>query len=104
MELLFTSKYYTSYQSAEERCFYIDFGYKLIKVSFCQLLSLRYKAKQLSTKDHIEFMLNHSDTTLLSFCDKQHVLLLDTHQVLDFVELIQGTFTMIELQDILVTA
>ncbi|MBW1296137.1 hypothetical protein [Aquimarina litoralis] len=104
MELLFASKYYTSYQSSEDQCFYIDFGHKLVEVSFCQLLSLRYKAKQLSTSEHLEYMLNHSDTTLLSFCDKKHVLLLDTLQILDFVDLINGTFAMIELNDILVIA
>ncbi|WP_160114644.1 hypothetical protein [Aquimarina sp. AU474] len=98
MELLFTSTYYTSYQSTKDRCFYIDFGHKMVKVSFCQLLSLRYKAKQLSSHDHLEYMLSHCDVTLLTFCDKEHVIILDTLQVLDFTELIQGTFAMIELR------
>ncbi|MBQ4822556.1 hypothetical protein [Aquimarina sp. MMG016] len=97
MELLFTSKYYTSYQSKAHRCFYIDFGHKKVKVSFCQLLSLRYKAKQLSSPEHLEYMLNHCDVTLLTFCDKEHIVVLDTLQVLDFTELIQGTFAMMEL-------
>ncbi|GAA4274147.1 hypothetical protein U6A24_21905 [Aquimarina gracilis] len=101
MELLFASKYYTSYQSAKDRCYYIDFGHKTVKVSFCQLLSLRYKAKQLSTPEHIEYMLDHHDVTLLTFCDKEHLILLDTLQVLDFTELIQGTFAMMELRSVL---
>ena len=101
MDLIFTSKYYSSYQSSKERCFYIDFGHKLIKISFCQLLSLRYKAKKLSSGEHLEYMLQHYDTTLLTFCDKEHVLLLDVLQVLDFAELIQGTFAMIELNEVL---
>ncbi|MCK8520625.1 hypothetical protein M0D21_03540 [Aquimarina sp. D1M17] len=104
MELLYTSKYYASYQSTKDRCFYIDFGHKMVKVSFCQLLSLRYKAKQLSTSQHLEYMVNHSDVTLLTFCDKEHMIVLDTLQVLDFTELIQATFTMLELNNVLSTA
>ncbi len=101
MELLFTSKYYASYQSTADRCFYIDFGHKMVKVSFCQLLSLRYKAKQLSSHEHLAYMLNHCDVTLLTFCDKEHLILLDTLQVLDFTELIHGTFAMMELNTVL---
>ncbi|GAA4278983.1 hypothetical protein [Aquimarina mytili] len=101
MNLLFASKYYASYQSTEDRCFYLDFGHKMVKLSFCQLLSLRYKAKQLSSHDNLEYMLNHADVTLLTFCDKEHVVLLDTLQVLDFAELIQGTFAMMELNSVL---
>lgn len=101
MEQLFTSKYYKSYQSKTERCFYLDLGRKRVKVSFCQLLGLRYKIKQLSTPEHLEYMINHCDVTLLSFCDKEHIILLDTLQVLDFTELIQGTFVMLELNNVL---
>ncbi len=97
MELLYASKYYKSYQSAEDRCFYIDFDHKVVKVSFCQLLSLRHKAKQLSSSEHINLMLNYHDITLLTFCDKKHMVMLDVLQVLDFADLIKGTFTMIEL-------
>lgn len=101
MEQLFTSKYYKSYQSTKERCFYIDLDHKKVKVSFCQLLSLRYKIKQLSTPEHLEYMINNCDVTLLTFCDKEHIVLLDTLQVLDFAELIQGTFVMLELRNAL---
>lgn len=103
MEILFASKYYTSYQSREDRCFYIDFGHKVVKVSFCQLLGLRHKAKQLSSHESLEHMLNNHDVTLLTFCDKKHMILLDTLQVLDFTELIQGTFAMMELNSALVS-
>ncbi|WP_034237916.1 hypothetical protein [Aquimarina atlantica] len=102
MELIFSSTYYASYQSSTERCYYIDFGHKMVKISFCQLLSLRYKAKQMSTFDYINNLLNHNDTVLLSLCDKEHLILLDTLMVLDFVDLMKGTFAMIELNAMLV--
>ncbi|MBG6129805.1 hypothetical protein IWQ47_000893 [Aquimarina sp. EL_43] len=103
MELIFSSTYYSSYQSSTERCYYIDFGHKVVKISFCQLLSLRYKAKQMSTFDYIDDLLNHNDTVLLSLCDKEHLILLDTLMVLDFVDLMKGTFAMIELNAMLVS-
>ncbi|OED46110.1 hypothetical protein AB832_01045 [Flavobacteriaceae bacterium (ex Bugula neritina AB1)] len=96
MDQLFASKYYTSYQDVDARCFYLDFGHKIVKVSFSQLLHLRYKIKQLSSYEHIEYMFNYCDVTLLTFCDKEHMLLLDALQVLDLKELIQGTFAMLD--------
>ncbi len=98
MEQLFASKYYTSYQDVKARCFYLDCEYKIVKLSFCQLLNLRNKVKQLSSPEHIEYMLNHSDVTLLTFCDKEHILILDTLQILDLKELIQATFAIMELE------
>jgi len=103
MELLYASKYYKSYQSTKDRCFYIDFGHKMVKISFCQLLSLRYKAKSLSSSEHMQLMLNHHDITLLTFCDKEHMVMLDVIQVLDFTDLIKGTFAMIELGNTITT-
>ncbi|WP_159090862.1 hypothetical protein [Aquimarina aquimarini] len=104
MDLIFSSTYYTSYQSTTERCYYIDFGHKTVKVSFCQLLSLRYKAKQMSSIEYIDNLLNkYNDTVLLTLCDNQHLILLDTLMVLDFIDFIKGTFTMIELNAELVS-
>ncbi len=103
MELLFASTYYSSYQSSTERCFYINFGHKTVRVTFCQLLSLRYKAKQMSSFEYIDNLLNHNDTVLLSLCDKEHLILLDTLRVLDFIDLMKGTFAMIELNAALVS-
>jgi hypothetical protein len=103
MELIFSSAYYSSYQSSTERCFYIDFGHKTVKITFCQLLSLRYKAKQMSAPEYIHNLLNHNDTVLLSLCDKEHLILLDTLMVLDFINLMKGTFAMIELNAALVS-
>jgi len=101
MDQIFSSTYFTSFQSSSNSSFYIDFGHKTIEMSFCQLLSLRHKAKQLSSNEHIEYMLAYQDVTLLTFCDREHIVLLDTLQLLDFVALIQGTFAMIELHDLL---
>lgn len=103
MELIFSSTYYSSYQSSKERCYYIDFGHKMVKISFCQLLSLRYKAKQMSAFEYIDDLFNHNDTVLLSLCDKEHLILLDTLMVLDFIDLMKGTFAMIELNAMLVS-
>ncbi|WP_128755177.1 hypothetical protein [Aquimarina sediminis] len=104
MELIFSSKYYTSYQSSTDRCYYIDFGHKTVKISFCQLLSLRYKAKKMSSIEYIEELLTHNDTVLLALCDNQHLILFDTLMVLDFVDFIKGTFAMIELNDTLLVS
>ena len=103
MDLLYTSRYYTSYQDANSRRFYLDLGHKTVEVSFCQLLSLRHKVKQLASARHLKYMLNHSDVALLTLCDKKHLMILDTLQVLDLKELIQRTFDMLTLDTSLKT-
>ncbi|WP_205410274.1 hypothetical protein [Aquimarina longa] len=57
----------------------------------------------MSSFEYIDNLLNHNDTVLLSLCDKEHLILLDTLRVLDFIDLMKGTFAMIELNAALVS-
>ncbi len=53
----------------------------------------------MSSFDYINDLLHHNDTVLLTLCDKQHIILLDTLMVLDFIDFIKGTFSMLELNE-----
>lgn len=97
MNLLHTSKYFAAYQCDAQRCFCFDFGQKPIYLSFCQLLSLRTKVNAIDLESHFDNDLNAHGIEILVLCNREHILILDTYQVIDLKELIKTTFGMLEL-------
>lgn len=97
MNLLYKSYYFASYQSDRDRCFYLDFGHKQVKLTFCQLLSLRQKVKKINLDSHFDKDLNYNGIEILTLCNREHLFVLDTLQVIDLKQLIKATFGMLEL-------
>ena len=97
MNLLFKSKHYVSYQCDSTRCFYVDFGEKKIRLRFCQLLDLRKKLNAIDISTHFDPDLNPHGLEIVTFCNREHLLILDTQQVLELKEVIKNTFGMLEL-------
>ncbi|HUH46780.1 MAG TPA: hypothetical protein VLZ54_06485 [Arenibacter sp.] len=92
MSTVYQSKFYTFHQSDTERCFYIDFGQKIVKLSFCELLALRHKINSISITDHFDSDLNKHGFEILTLCNKEHLFLLNTLEVLDLKELVSHSF------------
>lgn len=86
------STYYTLYQSVEERCFYIDFGPKTVCLSLCQLLSLRHKVLSIPIEPHFDNALNKHGFEPLLLCNKAHLFLLTTLEILDLKQLVEQGF------------
>lgn len=101
MNLLFQSRYFSSYQSDNDRRFIIDFGHKSIPFSFCQLLALRQNVRKIDLDTHFSGKNQHG-MEILFLCNKEHILIFDTHQVIDLKEFIKGTFAMLELNTLVV--
>ncbi|BDW92081.1 hypothetical protein AB9K32_15525 [Allomuricauda sp. XS_ASV26] len=97
MNVVFKSKYYTLYQSTAERRYYIDFGQKLVRMSLCELLSLRHKILSISVEDHFDSDLNSHGFEVLMLCNKEHLFILNTLEVLDLKNLIHNGFVAIGL-------
>ena len=97
MNLLYKSYQYASYQCDSKRCFFVDFGEKPIKLSFCQLLALRQKINSIDLSAHFDRNLNAHGIEILSLCNRQHIFILDTLQVIELKELMKATFGMLEL-------
>lgn len=92
MILLSKSKYYTLHQSDEERCYFIDFGNKSVKTSFCQLLALREKVKNINITNHFYSSENKHGLEILTLCNKEHLFILNTSEILDLTFLIKDSF------------
>ena len=88
MTTVYSSKFYTFYQSDADRCYFIDFGQKLAKLSFCQLLALRQKIQTISIEDHFDSDMNKHGFEILMLCNKEHLFLLNTFEILDLMELL----------------
>ncbi len=95
MKVVYRSTYYTLYQSENQRCFYVDFGQKVVRMSFCQLLALRHKAISITIENHFDGDLNKHGFELLQLCNKEHLFILNTFEVLDLKELVEHGFALL---------
>lgn len=97
MNVIVQSTYYTLYQATNERCFYIDFGQKTVRLSLCQLLALRHKVMNITIEDHFDSDLNAHGFEVLILCNKEHLFVLNTLEILDLKNLIVQSFVEIGL-------
>src|SRR5690606_38149408 len=95
MTTVFSSKFYTLYQSDIDRCFYIDLGQKTVKLTFCQLLALRQKVHSISIEDHFDSDMNNHGFEVLMLCNKEHLFLLNTFEILNLMDLVQHGFALL---------
>jgi hypothetical protein len=100
MNLLYKSYYFTSYQCDRSRCFYIDFGHKQVKFSFCQLLAMRQKVQRIDISSHFDKDLNYNGIEVITLCNREHLFVFDTLQVIDLKELLRSTFGILELNSL----
>lgn len=92
MNVLFKSSYYTISQRGNHRCFYLDLGQKTIRMSLCQLLALRHKLLSIPIEDHFNGNLNKHGFEVLLLCNKEHLFILNTLEILDLRHLVEGSF------------
>ncbi len=92
MNQVHQSKYFAIYQCDLKRCFCFKSEHKSVYLTLCQLLILRSKVNAMDLESHFDEDRNPSGIEVLLFCDLEHVIILDTYQVIDLKELIDGTF------------
>lgn len=101
MKTLDQSRFFKSYQCDRDRCFYIDFNHKTVKMSFCQLLSLRQKLINVDLETHFNGRNLHG-MEILMLCNNEHLFIFNTLEILDLKELIKKTFTTLEINSMIV--
>lgn len=102
MNLLYQTPSFSVYQCDRKRCFNVDFGHKEVHLSFCQLLAFRNKVNAIDLAAHFDEELNPSGLEILSLCNREHLFILDTHQVIELKELVKNTFASLELHTAIV--
>src|SRR5690606_16159801 len=97
MKVLFKSDYYNIYKGGTNRSFYVDLGQQMVRMSLCQLLALRHKVLSIPIEDHFDGDLNKHGFEILLLCNKEHLLILNTLEILDLRELVNGCFVAVGL-------
>ena len=70
----------------------LDLGYKIIDLTFCQLLSFRTKILGYATHESLEKILETSNFVLLFIGDNKHLIYLDVPQILQLKEVVSALF------------
>lgn len=92
MNLLHRSKFFSIYQCDSKRCFLFESEHKSVWLSFCQLLALRQKVNIIDLEAHFTDGGNLSGIEVLMFCNREHVLILDTQTLIDLKACIKNVF------------
>lgn len=66
-------------------------------MSLCQLLSLRQKVMSISIESHFDSDLNKHGFEVLLLCNKEHLFILNTLEVLDLKKLVDNGFVALGL-------
>lgn len=88
------------FQSDRENCLFVDFGGKITKYSITCLQRLRLRVKKLD----FNLMLSGSsrpDFELITISSSDHCYLLSAVDCINFLDLLEGTFVMFDLNNIL---
>jgi hypothetical protein len=70
----------------------VDFGQKMIRMSLCQLLSLRYKVMSIPIENHFDSDVNKHGFEVLLLCNKEHLFVLNTYEILDLKQFVEQSF------------
>ncbi|RUA18019.1 MAG: hypothetical protein DSY83_03115, partial [Flavobacteriia bacterium] len=68
-----------------------------IRMSLCQLLSLRHKVLSISLEAHFDGDLNKHGFEVLLLCNKEHLFILNTLEILDLKSLVEHSFVALGL-------
>lgn len=101
MTQLFSTEHGISYQSDEDRCFYVHFQERKIALSVCALIAFRKKVEAIDLVELLTSSDEYSDTAIVSTCHRDAILVLSIREVIELKELLTGTLVMLELNSIL---
>lgn len=96
MNQLYKSNNFASYQCDARRCFFLVYGDRTVQLSFCQLLAFRQRVKAIDLNSHFDNT-NYHGLEILTICNREHLLILNTLEVIELKELMKATFGILEL-------
>ncbi|MGF1924752.1 MAG: hypothetical protein ACQUHE_11280 [Bacteroidia bacterium] len=98
---VFSTRAGAIFQSDSESCWYIDFAGKLARFDYRNLLKLRKAVYQIDIEDLLLNSTKSADLEIIFICACDHCYVLSLIEIIKLKELLEGTFTMLELNHIL---
>jgi len=101
MTQLFSTDLGQTYQSDQDRCFYLHFQGRRLPMSVCSLIAFKKKIDAVDLIRMLTDESDYSDIALVATCRQEAIFLLSIREVIDLKELLAGTLVMLELNSIL---
>ena len=98
---VFSTKSGAIYQSDSENCWYIDFAGKLARFDYRNLLKLKKAVYQIDIENLLLNSSKSADLEIIFICACDHCYVLSLMEIIKMKELLQGTFSMLELNHII---
>ncbi len=89
------------YQCDAERCWYVDFAGKMAKFDYRCLLKLRKAVYHVDIEQTLLDTAKAPDVEILFICACDHCYVLTLLQIIALKEILEGTFVMLELNNII---
>ena len=89
------------YQSDRENCLYLDFGGKFARFEYSTLLKLRNTIQNINIDNMLLNPGRMADIEIVSVSQSDHYYILSALEILALKELLQGTFVMFQLNNII---
>ena len=101
MTKLFSTELGATFQSDQDRCFYVHFHGREIAMSACALIAFKKKIDAIDLVDLLTRDSVYTDTAVVSTCNREAIFVLSLREIIDLKELLSGTLVMLELNSIL---
>lgn len=98
---VFITKRGAVYQNDAEKCWYVDFGGKCARFDYRNLLKLRKAIYNIDIEQRLLDSTQSPDVEIVFICASTHCYVLNLIEVIAMKELLQGTFVMLELNQII---
>jgi len=101
LDEVFTTASGSVYQSDCENCWYIDFAGKVARFDYRCLLLLKKAVYNINIEALLLKNAKSADIEIVFICASDHCFVLTTLEIIAMKELLEGTFTMLELNHII---
>ncbi|MFD2144354.1 hypothetical protein [Mucilaginibacter antarcticus] len=89
------------YQNDAEKCWYVDFAGNSARFDYRNLLKLRKAIYKIDIEQRLLDSTQSPDVEIVFICASAHCYVLNLMEVIAMKELLQGTFVMLELNQII---
>ena len=100
-EDVFSTKAGAIYQSDAERCWYVDFAGKVAKFDYRCLMKLKKAVYNVDIEAKLLETSKGPDVEIIFICACDHTYILTLLQIISLKEILEGTFVMLQLNQIL---
>lgn len=79
-------------QHEDRRNFVLDFGYRSLAISFCELLFVREQVARFSAHENLVDMIEQGHSEILRLCNNEHFFILSSKEVIELQTLLSRLF------------